>query len=97
MPGGRGWRDGVAVLGGTVAVVGSTVSVWPWNVTVRPGTVTEGVPGQGYRGPFKTPSRKQATMWAYISWLLAMAPGLIVKNSLNDKDEVAIARNLHNY
>ena len=92
-----GGRDGVAVLGGTVAVVGSTVSVWPGTVTVRPGTVTEGVPGQGYRGPFKTPSRKQATMWAYISWLLAMAPGLIVKNSLNDKDEVAIARNLHNY
>ena len=36
-------------------------------------------------------------MRANISWMLAMAPGLIVKNSLNDKDEVAIARNLHNY
>ena len=33
-------------------------------------------------------------MRANISRLLAMAPGLIVKNSLNDKDEVAIARNL---
>ena len=36
-------------------------------------------------------------MRANISWLLAMAPGLIVKNSLNDKDEVAIARNLYKY
>ena len=71
--GGGGWRDGVAVLGGTVAVVGSTVSVWPGTVTVRPGTVTEGVPGQGYRGPFKTPSRKQATMHCNVGIYLLVA------------------------
>ena len=54
--GGGGWRDGVAVLGGTVSVRPGTVTVWPGSVTVWPGSVTEGVPRRGYRGPSKTTS-----------------------------------------
>ena len=56
MPGGRGWRDGVAVLAGTVSVRPATVTVRPGSVTVWPGSVTEGVPRTGYRGPSKTTS-----------------------------------------
>ena len=56
MPGGGGWRDGVAVLGGTVSVRPGTVTVRPGSVTVWPGSVTEGVPRTGYRGPSKTTS-----------------------------------------
>ena len=54
--GGGGWRDGVAVLGGTVSVRPGTVTVRPGSVTVWPGSVTEGVPRTGYRGPSKTTS-----------------------------------------
>ena len=35
VPGGRWWRDGVAVLGGTVSVRPGTVTVWPGSVTVH--------------------------------------------------------------
>ena len=56
VPGGRGWRDGVAVLAGTVSVRPATVTVRPGSVTVWPGSVTEGVPRTGYRGPSKTTS-----------------------------------------
>ena len=58
MPGGGGWRDGVAVLGGTVSVRPGTVTVRPGSVTVWPGSVTEGVPRTGYRGPSKRTSYK---------------------------------------
>ena len=54
--GGGGWRDGVAVLGGTVAVVGGTVAVRPGTVTGGGGSVTGWGSRPGYRGHAKTPS-----------------------------------------